>query len=811
MKQRYSVTGMTCAACASGIERTVKKLNGVAACTVSLMDGSMEAEFDENGVSDGEIRAAVRSLGYGIYDYGKTPAKGERFSLLVRFLLSLGFLLPEMYLSMGHMLGLPVPHGWLNHGFQLGLTAAILAVNYKFFVSGVRAAVRLVPNMDTLVTLGAAVSFGYSVVQAAVHPEGDALFFEAAAMIVTLVTLGKFLEDKSKKRTGREVEKLRSLAPDVVTVLRGGVEKKLPLSDVEEGDAVIVRQGECIAVDGEISSGHAFVDASVVTGESLPVERGAGERATSGCLVVSGYLQIKADKVGEDTFLSSVIRMVREAGASKAPIQKLADKIAAFFVPAVLAVALLTFLIWMLVSRDVARAVNFAVSVVVISCPCALGLATPVAVMAATGRGASMGVLFKNAEALQKLADVHDVLLDKTATLTVGRPQVVYFDGGEEEKKLAYALERNLNHPLAQCIADYCGGGYDAEDAEYVTGQGAVGTIGGREYFLGNERMMQARGVKFSASLDAFRRLTAEGKTVLFLSDGEKTLALFALADTLKEGSREAVEGLTARGALPAMLTGDNAAVAGYIAKEAGFPPYDACVRAELLPEGKMEIVKDLRAQNERAREEGARRALYVAMVGDGINDAPALKEADVGIAMGRGTDVAIESADVVLLQGDLRQLNDAIDLSRRTMRIVKQNLFWAFFYNCIGIPLAAGAFAFAGLTLNPMISAAAMSLSSLFVVTNALRLTGKRRVRTESDAEKGDIMKKTLQIDGMMCEHCCKRVADALSAVEGVTHAEAAIKRKKGTAQVECAPDVADEALIAAVTQAGYTVTAVE
>ncbi len=730
MKKKYSVTGMMCAACAAGIERTVKKLEGVSSCTVSLMGECMEAVFDESIVKEQDICSAVRSLGYGIYDFGKVPEKRKKkLTLAVRFILSLALLLPEMYLAMGHMVSdAIVPHGWWNYGFQIALTLAILCINYAFFVSGVRAAVKLVPNMDTLVTLGASVSFIYSIVIVALDASTHTVFFESAAMIVTLVTLGKWLEDKSKKRTGRELEKLRALAPDTVTVERDGTENVIPMSEVEVGDIVIARQGESIPVDGKVISGHAFVDTSAVTGESLPIELSEGERAVSASIVTGGYLKIEAEKVGEDTMLSGIIRMVREAGASKAPIQKLADKISAVFVPVVVGLALITFLIWILATHDAAKAFNYGVSVIVISCPCALGLATPVAVMAATGRGAGLGVLFKNAEALQKLATVHEVFLDKTATLTEGAPKVVFFEEYEEgAKAVAYALESKLSHPLARCIADYCEGGPDGECVEYLTGMGATGIVNGERFYLGNARMMQAKNVKFEEQLFTYRALSEEGKTVLFLADDKRVLAIFALADTLKEGSRKAVEELTSLGCLPVMLTGDNEAVARHIAAEAGIPPYDSCVCAELLPEDKLRYVRTMREENEAAKKgsRAMRRANYfVAMVGDGINDAPALKEADIGVAMGNGTDVAIESADVVLVNGDLGALSKAVLLAKRTMRIIKQNLFWAFFYNCIGIPLAAGVFAFAGVALNPMIAAAAMSLSSLFVVTNALRLT---------------------------------------------------------------------------------------
>lgn len=812
MKKKYSVTGMTCAACSSGIERTVSKLKGVEACSVSLMGESMEVSFDESVVSDARIKSAVSALGYGAYDFGAVPEKKKKkFTLGVRFVLSLILLIPEMYLSMGHMMGIPVPHGWLNYGFQVGLTLLILLINGQFFVSGVRAAVRLVPNMDTLVTLGAAVSFVYSLVMAILTPEEPTLFFESAAMIVTLVTLGKWLEDKSKRRTGREIEKLRRLAPDTVTVEREGKEEKIALADVAAGDTLVVRQGESVAVDGVVKEGHAFVDQSAVTGESLPVELSEGSRAVSASLVTGGYLKIRAEKVGEDTMLSSIIRMVREAGASKAPIQKLADKISAIFVPAVLSVALITFLAWLFSTWDVAAAFNFGVSVIVISCPCALGLATPVAVMAATGRGASLGVLVKSAEALQRAADVNTVLLDKTATITEGKPRVVFFEayGDEAEvRRIAAAVESKLNHPLAQCIVEYCGAGGEAQGVEYVVGQGARGEVDGKTYFLGNDRMMAERGLFSDERKAQFGRLSAEGKTVLFLADEEKILATFALADTLKAGSKEAVAALRELGMTAYMLTGDNAACARYIAERAGIPA--DMVYAEVLPEDKLTYVKEHKAQS--ARLHGKARK-GVAMIGDGINDSPALKEADVGIAMGNGTDVAIESADIVLMGGDLAAAPRAFALARRTMRIIKENLFWAFFYNVICIPLAAGCFAWADVMLNPMYAAAAMSLSSLFVVLNALRLTrflrNKKEITAET-AEQGDIaMKKTLTIEGMMCMHCVKHVTDALNAVEGVEKTDVNLKKKRAVVTLNA--EVADDALKAAVKEAGYEVTEIK
>lgn len=800
MKQRFSVTGMTCAACSSGIERTVKKIDGVTTCTVSLMDASMTADFDPEKVTAEGIISAIKALGYGAYEYGKAPLdreRGLRFPL--RFFLSLALLSVEMYFSMGHMISSKiVPHGWWNLAPQILITLAILGLNYQYFVSGARAAIKRAPNMDTLVTLGAGVSFGYSLIVAALDPATHALFFESAAMIVTLVTLGKWLEDKSKKRTGREIEKLLSLAPDTIVAEREGQEKRIPLSEVKEGDTIIVKQGESIAADGEIIEGHGFIDQAAITGESLPVELSKGDRAISASVLKSGYLKIKAEKVGENTMLAGIIRLVRESGASKAPIQKLADKVSAVFVPVVLAIAVLTLATWLIVTKDAYRSFNYAVSVIVVSCPCALGLATPVAVMAAAGRGASTGVLFKNAEAIQRAANVDTALLDKTATLTEGELRVALFksDVGEEAKKIAYALESKFNHPLANCIASYCGeGGLATEEEEYLTGMGVRGVVNGREYFLGNDKLMKQIGA--AVDEEEALRLSRQGKTVLFLADREKSLALFAFADTLKSESKEAVKELNALCDKVAMLTGDNRACAEFIAEEAGISK--DCVYAQVLPEDKLKIVRTEIEENKKLPER-ARRA--VMMIGDGINDAPALKEADVGFAMGNGTDVAIESADAVLVSGDLRAAGRALRLARKTMRIIKENLFWAFFYNCAAIPVAAGCLARLGFSFNPMIAAACMSLSSLFVVGNALRLVGFEKGKNKFEEDR---MKRTLKIDGMMCGHCEKHVKDALEAIEGVAFAE--VNHKKKCAVVTLEKEIDDELLRIAVKNAGYEV----
>ena len=837
MEQKFKVTGMTCAACSAGIQKTVGKLEGVRSASVSLMGECMEVDYDESAVGADEIVSAVEGLGYGarVDDGSAQPAQAEQKKansfgeeakkLKVRFFASLCFLVPLMYFTMAHMFGAPLPFFWDPHEsaqnfalMQLLLTTPVLFINFAFFTSGVRALCKRVPNMDTLVSLGSAVSYLYSVVVLFVMPfEQDApararlamedLFFESAAMVLTLVTLGKWLEARSKSRTGEEVEKLLKLAPDSVTVERGGSLRTVRLSEVVRGDVVVVRQGDSIPVDGVILSGNSFVDKSAITGESLPVEVGEGDFVTSASVNKGNVLRIRAEKVGEDTVLSKIVRMVREAGAYKAPIEKTVDKIAGIFVPAVLGIAAFTFVLWMIlwgtgvVAVTVPEILSMSISVLVISCPCALGLATPVAVMAATGRAASMGILFKDAEALQKAKLVRTVLLDKTATITEGKPRVTdiaLYNGYTAERALAAAgsVELNSNHPLAACLverarAEGCSLAA-AANFSYLPGKGAAAVCGGALCRIGNSRLLEEAGVDLSAAEGDAARLADEGKTVLYFSANEKVAALFAVADTIKAGSAEAVAGLKERGITPVMLTGDSRHAAQAIARQAGIDT----VIAEVLPEDKLRAVAD------------SKKTAVTAMVGDGINDSPALKEADVGVAMGNGTDVAIDSADVVLVGGDLRALDAAVDLSKATVRNIHQNLFWAFIYNVLCIPIAAGALYAVGVVLSPMIGALAMSVSSVFVVTNALRLMRFRpKINIEAQKGKGDTgMKKTLMIEGMSCAHCSARVENALNAIEGV---QAKVELKKKRAIVET--DVADDVLIKAVEDAGYKVTAVK
>lgn len=827
MKEKFSVTGMTCSACSSGIERTLNKMDGVEKAEVSLMGESMNVEYDDSVVTREQIVAAVEDLGYGasLYDEAtERKRKPQTDKMKRRFLLSLIFLVPLLYFSMGGMVGLPQPAPQVSYSIQFVLTAVIIAINFRFFTSGTKALIKRVPNMDTLVALGSFVSFAYSVVLTVfVFIGRDAahmhMFYESAAMILTLVTLGKWLEEKSRRKTGEEVEKLIRLMPDTVTVERGGVRSPIAFADIVKGDTLIVKQGDYIPVDGKVSEGHAFVDRAAITGESMPVEVSVGDAVTGADIVKSGFLKVTAEKVGAETTLSQIVRMVKEAGSSKAPIQKIADRIAGVFVPAVTLIALVTFVIWMLTDGQIGTAANYAISVLVISCPCALGLATPVAVMAATGRGMSLGILYKDAEALQKAKDINCVLLDKTATLTVGAPKVTDFELLAEEKDfvlgIAASIEAHSGHPIAECVRTYAEEngarkGIATREYRYETGQGAVAVYEGVTYRLGNRKLLGNTVSKYAFERE--KACSAQGKTAVFLADEKRILAIFAIADTLKETSANAVHTLKEKKIRVAMLTGDNENVAKAIAEKVGIDEYFA----EALPEDKVKAV-------ERVRSVGG----YVAMVGDGINDSPALKAADVGVAMGTGTDIAIDSADVVLVSGDLESVPTMIELSKAAVRNIKENLFWAFIYNCIAIPVAAGAFAFANISLNPMIAAACMSLSSLFVVGNALRLMrfGKKKggaknspvlpeqkINLEQKTEERKEIKKmtkTLKIEGMMCNHCVMHVTKALESVPGVEKADVDLQGKK--AVVTLSGDVSDEAMKSAVADAGYEVTSVE
>ncbi len=805
MKEKFIVTGMTCSACSSGIERRVCKLDGVLKAEVSLMGESMTVEYDEKKLNRDSIIETVISSGYGIKAFDENALKNrepQTNTLKKRFFFSLALLLPLVYLSMGGMFGLPLPNILVNYILQAVLSACIIAINFKFFFIGVKAVLKGTPNMDTLVAMGSAVSYLYSFVLTVLaffgmhNHHGAHLFYESAGMILTLVTLGKWLEEKSKRKTGDEVEKLIKLMPNTVTLIQDGIEKNIPFANIQVGDVLAVKQGDYVPVDGKIVQGIGFIDRAAITGESMPIEVGEGDFVTGADIVKSGYLQVQAEKVGNDTTLSQIVKMVKDAGASKAPIQKLADKIAGVFVPIVVILSVITLFGWLIATNNVSTSANYAISVLVISCPCSLGLATPVAVMAATGRGMSLGVLFKDAEVLQKAKDINFALLDKTATLTVGAPKVIDFEYFKEKQEcltLAYLMESQSNHPIAECIKQYAleNGALQSglmEEYSYETGKGAQAKINGREYSLGNRKNLPFADKKAIKNIEL--KYSEQGKTVVFLADKEELIAVFALADTLKETSESAVLELKKRKINLAMVTGDIKNVAQEIAKKVGIDQ----VFAESLPKDKIECVEKMRADGK-----------CVAFIGDGINDSPALKDADVGIAMGTGTDIAIESADVVLVGGDLKGVSTMIDLSKETVKNIKQNLFWAFFYNCVAIPIAGGVFAFIGLSLNPMIAAGCMSFSSLFVVSNALRLTrfgknkGKEKVRKMKDN------KKTIKIEGMMCQHCVAHVTKALQGIDGVEEVEVNLKKRLAVVSVE--KEIDDSVFQSVISEAGYEV----
>ena len=795
MEKKFGVGGMSCAACALGIEKNVSRVEGVSEVTVSLLDKSMTVTFSEPATEEA-VLSAVTSLGYTVFSYGEEGQKSKESKVLLRrFLLSLIFLLPLLWFSMGGMIGLPQPPKTVSYVVQWVLSLTVIVINRRFFSSGARALVKKVSNMDTLVALASTVAFLYSVAVTVLtfFGRGGMVFYEASAMVLTLVTLGKFLEEKSKARTGREVESLVRLIPQVVRVKREGEEVLLSREEVVVGATVVLRQGDRVPVDGVVIEGNGFLDASVITGEPLPVEVGVGDTALSGSIVTGGCLLIRAEKVGEDAVFSRVVQMVKDAAASKAPVQRVADKIAGIFVPIVSLVALATFVAWLVAKGSLDLAFKYAVSVLVISCPCALGLATPVAVMAAAGKGASLGVLYKNAESIETLSRVNCLLIDKTATLTQGKPTVKEFvnlsDRSDAELlSLVCAAEEASTHPLAECIKEFCGASaLSPEQTEYVPGKGGVAVIDGVRYFIGNAALLPFDVKKQSAA-------EHKGATVVYFASENELLAVFAVTDALRPAAKQTMEKLAEQGVKQVMLTGDNVSTALAIGTEAGITD----VVADMLPENKAAVAAEFK-----------QKGFVTAMTGDGVNDAPALKTADVGIAMGTGTDVAVDTADVVLKSGEITSLADAFLLAKKTFRIIKGNLFWAFFYNVVAIPVAAGAFSALGFSLTPTISAAAMSLSSLFVVTNALRINGYKPALPGAKKEECDTMcfvkeqKTVLKVEGMMCEHCAARVEKALSAVAGVKKVKVDLAAKTATVT----GNAGIEALKAAVTEAGYEV----
>lgn len=844
MKQKFDVTGMTCSACSAHVEKSVRKLEGVASVNVNLLQNSMVVEYDEGCLQIPDIIHAVESGGYGASVQGEQKAEAapknvaaeEMAHMKRRLIASFCFLIPLFYISMGHMMGAPLPAFLVGDEnvmifalTQLFLTIPVMIINKKYYVVGFKSLWNRAPNMDSLIALGSAASVIYSVFAIysmayylgrgdlmTAHHYGMELYFESAAMILTLITVGKYMETRSKGKTSEAISKLMDLAPKKATVLREGGEQEIPVEEVAAGDVVIVRPGQSIPVDGKIIEGFSAVDESAITGESIPVEKQTGDTVIGATVNKSGYFKMTATRVGKDTTLSQIIALVEEAGASKAPIAKLADKVSGVFVPVVITIAVLAAVIWYFAgNQPFSFALSIGIAVLVISCPCALGLATPTAIMVGTGKGAEYGILVKSAESLEIAHQVQTVVLDKTGTLTEGKPvvtDVVTAKGVLRNRLLrqAAAVESLSEHPLAEAIVAYAREKevdfVPANDLRATAGQGIEAQTEQGLVLAGNLKMMRERGIPAEELEEKASALAEEGKTPLFFAENGRLLGLLALADTLKPTSKEAVDAFHSMGINVVMLTGDNRRTAAAIGKELGIE-----VVAEVLPQDKEREVR-------RLQESGRK----VAMVGDGINDAPALMRADVGIAIGAGTDVAMESADIILMKSDLMDAVTAIELSHATIRNIKENLFWAFFYNACGIPLAAGVFyPLLEWKLNPMFAAAAMSFSSAFVVGNALRLKlfrpkfakGKqpeliKHTEKKEEPKEETGMKKVLKIEGMMCTHCTGRVEKALNEMDGVS-AEVSLEGKSAT--VTLSKDISDEELVKTVADAGYEVVDIQ
>ena len=857
--EQYNVTGMSCAACSARVEKAVKKVPGVTSCSVSLLTNSMGVE---GTASPAAILSAVQEAGYGASPKNASASKASGASadldaladhetpkLKRRLIASLGFLLVLMYFSMGHMMwGWPLPHWFDGNHVAMGLVQLLLAgivmvINQKFFINGFKGLIHGAPNMDTLVALGSMASFVWStyalfaMTRAQVDGNDELVmhymmefYFESAAMILTLITVGKMLEARSKGKTTDALKSLMKLAPKTATLVRDGAEVTVAIADVQKGDVFVVRPGENIPVDGVVLEGTSAVNESALTGESIPVDKAVGDKVSAATTNQSGFLRCEATRVGEDTTLAQIIKMVSDAAATKAPIAKIADTVSGFFVPAVISIAVVTTIVWLLLGHELGYALARGISVLVISCPCALGLATPVAIMVGNGLGAKNGILFKTAASLEAAGRTQIVALDKTGTITEGAPRVTDLlpaEGVSETEllTLAAALESRSEHPLAKAVLA------DAEakaitspevtDFAALPGNGLAAKLDGMDIYAGNAAFIQTKLTLPAALAQQAEKLASEGKTPLFFGGAGRLLGVIAVADTIKEDSPEAIRQLQNMGIRVVMLTGDNQRTADAIGRQAGVDE----VIAGVLPDGKEAVIRQLQASGK------------VAMVGDGINDAPALTRADTGIAIGAGTDVAIDAADVVLMNSKLSDVPAAIRLSRATLRNIHENLFWAFIYNIIGIPLAAGLFIPFGLTLNPMFGAAAMSLSSFCVVSNALRLNlfdlhstrhdhktaspaaapvqSAAENNKKSDAEAPEVktednpMKKALKVEGMMCGHCEARVKKALEALPEVD--EAVVSHEAGTAIVTLNAEVADDVLKNAVEAQDYKVTGIQ
>ena len=866
MKEKYNVTGMTCSACSSRVDKCVRKLDGVKDVNVNLLTNSMSVIYDENIIQSNAIVSAVVAAGYGASpDQPSAPSaassapKAQKTDVLAdqmknmkhRLIISFAFMIPLMYVSMGSMMGLPLP------GFLTGLENAvafaltqfllclpIVYVNRKYFQVGFKTLLHGAPNMDTLIAIGSSASLIYGIFAIyrigyglgvqdleLVHRYHMDLYFESAAMILTLITLGKTLEARSKGKTGEALAKLMDLAPETAIVERDGIEIEIPSSQVVAGDIVIVKPGSRVPVDGFIIEGSSSLDESAITGESIPVEKNVGDTVVSATINKTGYFKFKATRVGDDTTLSQIIQLVEEASSSKAPIAKIADKIAGIFVPVVMTIAVIATIVWLLLGYSFEFAISIGIAVLVVSCPCALGLATPVAIMVGTGKGAENGILIKSGEALETAHSIDTVVMDKTGTITQGRPQVtdiISYLPQEDLLQIAGALEKQSEHPLAEAILKQAEGLDLPAVAEFeaISGRGVTGVIEGTRYYAGNQALMEEHQIDISSAEADLSRLADEGKTPLLFASEGRYLGIIAVSDIVKPTSREAIRQFKEMGINVVMLTGDNKRTAEAIRRQLDIP----AVIAEVLPQDKEREIARLQAEGHRT-----------AMIGDGINDAPALARADVGIAIGAGTDVAMESADIVLMKSDLMDAVTAVQLSKAVLRNIKQNLFWAFFYNSIGIPLAAGLFFIPfALKLSPMFGAAAMSLSSVCVVSNALRLkffkpkkaVGSAASQSTSAVHSLNVVqleapeplthtpnqtlnqisqeeiKMKIIIEGMMCNHCTNFVKKTLNAIEGVS-AEVSLEDK--AAYVTLTQDVSKETLTAAIVDAGYEVVGIE
>lgn len=816
--KKFTITGMSCAACAARVEKAVSSLSGVTECSVNLLTNSMNVE---GTATDQEITMAVKNAGYGAFSESsakeissRATTEDESKGLIRRLVLSVIFLIILMYFSMGAVMwGFPLPQ-FFEENFmavalvELLLTICVMIINKKFFISGFRGLINRAPNMDTLVSLGSSASFIYSTYLMFVmtanpdHAEHllHGLYFESAAMILALITIGKFLEARSKGKTTDALKSLMSLAPDNAVILKDGKEIEIPVSELKEGDIFVVKPGSSIPCDGVILEGHSSVNESAITGESIPVDKQIGDTVTAATTNLSGFIQCKSTRVGENTTLAKIIKMVSDAAGSKAPIAKIADKVSGVFVPIVMAIAVTSFIVWLLLGASFADALTHGISVLVISCPCALGLATPVAIMVSGGVGAKNGILFKTATSLEETGRAQIIALDKTGTITEGKPAVCDIIPNDISEKdlltLAYSLEIKSEHPLAKAIIKKAEedaiSPLPSKDFEALPGNGAIAKINGETIYGGNLKFISQKAEIPNSLKNHTKTLSNAGKTPLFFAKSGKTIGIIAVSDSIKEDSPSAIRQLQNMGLTVVMLTGDNSRTASAVQAQTGVDE----VIADLLPEGKQKAIAELKKRGK------------TIMVGDGINDAPALTSADIGIAIGQGTDVAIDAADIVLVKSKLSDVPAALRLSRYTLRNIRENLFWAFIYNVIGIPLAAGVFSGFGITLNPMFGAAAMSLSSFCVVSNALRINlfnikdtkHDKKIKKKKEKKK---MEKVIKIEGMMCPHCEARVKSILEEIDGVD--KAVTSHTEGTATLNLSKDVSVDTLKSAVENAGY------